>query len=56
MKEKLRSVLDQIDDSRRELGRKHFLNDILVIAIIAIVSGAETWNNIEDYAKIKEGF
>ncbi len=56
MTEKLRSALDQIDDPRRELGRKHFLNDILVISIIAIISGAETWNNIEDYAKIKESF
>jgi predicted transposase YbfD/YdcC len=56
MKEKLRSVLGQIEDPRREQGRKHFLNDILVIAIIAVISGAETWNNIEEFAKIKEGF
>ncbi|MFT5725775.1 MAG: putative transposase YbfD/YdcC [Bacteroidia bacterium] len=30
--------------------------DILLIGILAIISGAETWNNIEEYGEAKEEF
>lgn len=52
----LRSILAQIDDPRRELTRLHNLNDILLIAIIAVICGADTWNEIEQYALEKEDF
>lgn len=52
----MRSILAQIDDPRRELTRLHNLNDILLIAIIAVICGADTWNEIEQYALEKEDF
>lgn len=53
---KLTSIFGQIDDPRRNITRLHKLDDILLIGIIAVISGAETWNNIEEYAQAKEGF
>ena len=52
----LRSILEQIDDPRRKLTRLHDLNDILLIGIIAVICGADTWNEIEQYAREKEEF
>lgn len=52
----LRSILEQIEDPRRDLTRLHNLNDILLIGIIAVICGADTWNEIEQYALEKEEF
>jgi len=41
-------------DPRVERTRYHHLNDILFIAIAAILSGAESWNEIEYYGEMKE--
>jgi len=56
MDTKLTSIFKQMDDPRRDLGKHHNLNDILLIGIIAVICGAETWNNIEEYACSKESF
>ncbi|MBL4861511.1 MAG: ISAs1 family transposase [Crocinitomicaceae bacterium] len=56
MNQKLETLFSEIDDPRRDIGIRHKLNDILHIGIIAVVCGAETWNNIEEYACAKEGF
>ena len=52
----LRSILERIDDPRRDLTRLHNLNDILLIGVIAVICGADTWNEIEQYALEKEEF
>jgi hypothetical protein len=52
----LTTIFDRLNDPRRDLGKQHKLNDILVIGIIAVICGAETWNNIEEYAEAKETF
>jgi len=52
----LRSILEQIDDPRRDLTRLHNLNDILLIGIIAVICSADTWDEIEQYALEKEDF
>jgi len=56
MTNKLTTIFGQIDDPRRNVTKLHKLNDILLIGIIAVISGAETWNNIEEYARAKEDF
>ena len=56
MKLKLYDLLGQIDDPRRDLGKLHPLNDILLIGILSVLSGADTWNEMEDYARAKEEF
>lgn len=53
---KLTSIFGQMDDPRRNVTRLHKLNDILLMGIIAVTCGAETWNNIEEYACAKEDF
>lgn len=51
---KLLSIFKQIEDNRRDISKLHNLNDILVMAIIAVICGADTWNNIEEYCQAKE--
>ena len=41
-------------DPRVERTRYHNLNDIIFIAIAAVLSGAESWNEIEFYGEMKE--
>jgi hypothetical protein len=38
-----------IKDPRVERTKKHQLTDILVIAILAIIAGAQGWEDIENY-------
>lgn len=54
MASKLLHIFRQIEDNRRNLSKLHDLNDILVMAIIAVICGADTWNNIQDYCASKE--
>lgn len=50
------SIFNQIDDPRRDLTKLHKLNDILLIGIISVICGADSWNEMELYAQEKEGF
>lgn len=54
MNTKLMTIFSQIEDKRRALGRLHNLNDILVMAVVAVLCGADTWNEIEMFCKAKE--
>ena len=53
---KLRSVFSQIDDPRSDINKFHKLEDILLIGIISVICAADTWKNMETYAKAKEEF
>jgi hypothetical protein len=49
----LQSLVDcfqDIEDPRIERTRHHQLTDILVLAVLAVMSGADSWEDIEDYA------
>ncbi len=50
---KLRSVFGQIKDPRCNVTKLHKLDDILLIGIMAVISEAQTWNEIEDYGVAK---
>ena len=39
-----------------ERNREHLLEEILLIAIAAVLSGAESWNDIEDYGRAKQAW
>jgi len=41
-------------DPRIERNREHLLEEILLIAIAAVLSGAESWNDLADYGKSKQ--
>lgn len=43
---KLVSVFSKIDDSRGDLTKLHELNDILLIGIISVICGADSWNGL----------
>src|SRR5690349_5695914 len=44
---------EKIKDPRVERTKRHILIDILVIAICAVICGAEGWEDIEAYGKAK---
>jgi hypothetical protein len=43
-----------IEDPRVERTKKHQLTDILVIAILAVIAGAQGWEDIENYGISKQ--
>jgi predicted transposase YbfD/YdcC len=43
----------ELRDPRVERNREHLLEEILLIAIAAVLSGAESWNDIADYGEDK---
>jgi len=43
----------ELKDPRVERNREHLLEEILLIAIAAVLSGAESWNDMEEYGKAK---
>jgi predicted transposase YbfD/YdcC len=45
-----------LEDPRIERTKLHRLMDILVIAICGVIGGAETWNDIEEWGRTKEGW
>jgi DDE_Tnp_1-associated len=53
---KLLSIFGQINDPRRDLTKRHQLNDILLIGITSVICGADSWNEMELYAQEKEDF
>jgi predicted transposase YbfD/YdcC len=44
----------QIDDPRVDRTKEHLLEDIIFITIAAVICGAETWNDIENYGNSKK--
>jgi len=50
----LLSYFSEMKDPRVDRTRYHDLNDIIFIAIAAVLSGAESWNEIEFYGNIKK--
>jgi predicted transposase YbfD/YdcC len=43
----------RLTDPRIERNREHLLEEILLIAVAAVLSGAESWNDIEEYGHSK---
>jgi predicted transposase YbfD/YdcC len=50
---KIISIFSKIEDKRRVLSNEYDLNSILVASMISVISGANTWNEIEDYCNEK---
>jgi len=53
---KLKSIFSHVEDPRRDLTNLHRLDDILLIGIISVICGANTWNEMQQYALEKEDF
>jgi len=52
----LRVIFSQLEDPRSNINKLHKLEDILLIGVISVICAADTWKNMETYAKAKEGF
>lgn len=46
----------ELEDERKAKGKRHELLDIIVIAVCAVICGAESWTDIELFGKAKEGW
>lgn len=53
---KLVSIFGQLEDHRSHINRRHNLGDILLIGIISVICGAETWKQMESFSKSKQAF
>lgn len=45
-----------LEDPRSPINRRHNLIDIIVIAICAVICGADDWPAVEEFAKAKQGW
>jgi len=55
-KKSLQSVFAGIEDPRMDRTKLHQLEDIILIAILAVICGAEGWVDIEAFGKAKEAW
>jgi len=53
---KIISIFKQVEDPRSHINQLHNLIDILLIGIISVICGAETWKQMVGFAKSKEDF
>jgi DDE_Tnp_1-associated len=52
-KTKLAEHFEQIEDPRIERTKRHLLGDILKIAILAVICGADSWVGMESFGQAK---
>lgn len=53
---KLISIFGSVEDPRSHINQLHDLVDILLIGIISVICGAETWKQMVEFASSKEEF
>ena len=56
MKTSLHQFFSQLPDPRIHRNKKHLLIDIIILTIIAVLCGAESWDSIEMFGKSKKDF
>lgn len=58
MKERISGTIEQhfgeLQDPRIDRTKRHKLIDILVIAICAIIAGADNWEDVEEFGKVRQ--
>jgi predicted transposase YbfD/YdcC len=52
----LLTIFRDVEDPRTDQGKRHLLEEIIVIAVLAVISGADTWTDIEDYGEAKQSW
>jgi predicted transposase YbfD/YdcC len=50
----LPTYFDELPDPRASRTKKHLLKDILVIALLAVIAGAQGWEDMENYGLSKQ--
>ena len=49
-------IFSQIEDPRSDINQLHHLIDILLVSIISVICGAETWKQMSEFGRSKEAF
>src|SRR5947209_17133686 len=52
----LETIFAQVEDPRIERTKLHRLRDIIIIAICAVIGGADGWVGIEEFGKAKQAW
>lgn len=52
----IKAIFSQINDPRSHINKRHKLIDILIIGMLSVICGAETWQEMETFAKSKYEF
>ncbi|WP_341832911.1 ISAs1 family transposase [Sphingobacterium thalpophilum] len=55
-KTSLHEYFERFPDYRVNWNKRHLLVDIIILSILAVLCGAESWDAIESYGKTKHGF
>lgn len=55
-KTSLHRYFENIPDYRIARNRKHALSEVIILSILAVICGAESWNSIEEFGKTKHDF
>ena len=56
METSLHQYFSKLSDPRIHRNKKHLLIDIIILSIIAVICGAESWDSIEMFGKSKKKF
>lgn len=52
----LHEYFESFPDHRISRNKKHLLSDIIILSILAVLCGAESWDSIETFGRTKIGF
>ena len=50
----LLECLESVEDPRADYNRRHNFLDIMAIAILSVISGADTWDDMENWGRAKK--
>jgi hypothetical protein len=50
------TILNEVEDPRRDHLKEHSLECIFYITIASVIGGAESWYEVEEFGKRKEAF
>ena len=50
------SHFGKLKDSRSHINKLHDLTDVLLIVLVAVICGANTWKQMEEFGKAREKF
>lgn len=53
-KSNLLSYFSEMKDTRIERTKRHLFDDIVFIGIASVLSGDDSWNDMEEYGEIKK--
>ncbi|SET54985.1 transposase family protein [[Clostridium] polysaccharolyticum] len=50
----LLECLEGVEDPRADYNRRHNFLDIMAIAILSVISGSDTWDDMENWGRAKK--